>query len=86
MRTCIARRRRYPASQLLRVVVDTESGQLVPDPRRRLPGRGCWIEPTVEAVKGALKRRAFERALKVSAPADAGRVRQYIEQLVDSQK
>jgi predicted RNA-binding protein YlxR (DUF448 family) len=43
---------------------------LVPDPRRRLPGRGCWLHPTRDCLDLALRRRAFGRALRVSDPVD----------------
>ncbi len=70
--------------QLLRCVVQesAEVGegelQVVPDPGRKLPGRGAWITPTVEAWEIAVKRRAFGRALRVSANVDADPVREYI--------
>lgn len=70
--------------QLLRCVArkNTEGAegkvQVVPDPERKLPGRGAWITPTVEAWEIAVKRRAFGRALKVSANVDADPVRDYI--------
>ncbi|WP_281281671.1 YlxR family protein [Blastococcus colisei] len=61
-------RQRAPASYLLRVVV--RSGALVPDPRRRLPGRGASLHPTPECLNAAERRRAFSRALRL--PGDAG--------------
>ncbi len=39
-------------------------GTVVPDLRRKLPGRGVWIDGTRAAVALAVKRRAFARALK----------------------
>ena len=32
-----------------------------------LPGRGAWVHPTIECVEAAIRRRAFGRALRVSA-------------------
>ena len=70
--------------QLLRCVVqkrveDAEGEpKVVPDPGRKLPGRGAWITPTVEAWEIAVKRKAFGRALRVSANVDADPVRDYI--------
>lgn len=82
-RTCIATRTRLPESRLLRMVARHDGGatSVVPDPRRRMPGRGAWITPTLEAWAVADKRRAFGRALKVSANADASPVREYLESL-----
>ncbi|UOY04087.1 YlxR family protein [Blastococcus sp. PRF04-17] len=50
-------RKRAPVTDLLRVVV--RSGALVPDPRRRLPGRGASVHPTRECLHAAERRRAF---------------------------
>lgn len=85
-RTCIATRTRKPEGQLLRMVAHLEEGapRILPDPRRRLPGRGAWITPTLDAWAAAEKRRAFGRALKVSANADANPVREYLESLAAS--
>lgn len=80
IRTCIATKIRKPQSQLLRVVLDpSDRSTLVADPRRRAAGRGAWITPTLDALELALKRHAFQRALKVSTPVDAGHVRKYLE-------
>ncbi|MDY3126969.1 MAG: YlxR family protein [Corynebacterium sp.] len=77
LRTCIATRKRLPESQLLRVVAG-QDGKVIPDPRRRLAGRGAWITPTLAAYELAENRRAFARALRVSAPVDTGQVRDHI--------
>ncbi|MEZ2121084.1 MULTISPECIES: YlxR family protein [unclassified Corynebacterium] len=81
IRTCIATRERKSDSHLLRVVVDTScSGHLVPDPVRRKPGRGAWLTPSLEALELAEKRRAFNRALRVSTPVDTEAVRTWIQE------
>ncbi len=82
-RTCIATRAKLPEGRLLRMVArrDGDATRVVPDPRRRMSGRGAWITPTLEAWAVADKRRAFGRALKVSANADANPVREYLETL-----
>nr|WP_254920828.1 YlxR family protein [Blastococcus mobilis] len=73
-------RQRAPASDLLRVVA--RSGALVPDPRRRLPGRGASVHPTPECLRAAERRRAFTRALRLpgggSTPLEAGPLRAYV--------
>lgn len=82
LRTCIATRQRLPQRELLRVVATYDDDGVIsiqPDPKRRMPGRGAWITPTVQAWEIAHKRRAFGRALKVSASADASSVRDYLE-------
>ena len=80
VRTCVGCRERAPVSDLLRVVV--RSGALVPDPRRRLPGRGASVHPTPECLRAAERRRAFPRALRLpgggGAPVEAGPLRAHV--------
>lgn len=79
IRTCIATRRRCPDSDMLRVVLDPEQpGVVVPDTGRRLPGRGAWITPTIQALDLAEARRAFGRALRATTAVDAGPVREFL--------
>ena len=66
VRTCVGCRARAPRSALLRVVA--RNGELVIDERAVMPGRGAWVHPAPECVETALRRRAFARALRVSAP------------------
>ncbi|MGY1808472.1 YlxR family protein [Blastococcus sp. SYSU D00669] len=69
-------RKRVPVTDLLRVVA--RSGTLVPDPRRRLPGRGASLHPTPECLHAAERRRAFGRALRCSVPLEAGPLRAHV--------
>ncbi|WP_341860343.1 YlxR family protein [Corynebacterium ciconiae] len=79
---CIASRRLFPASELLRVVVDpSDATRIVADPRAVLPGRGAWIQPSLASYELACKRRSFARALRVSATVDTQPVRTYIASL-----
>ncbi|MBI9000695.1 YlxR family protein [Corynebacterium sp. CCM 9185] len=81
MRTCIATRERTADTQLLRIVVDaSNSERLIPDPARRKPGRGAWLTPSLEALELAEKRRAFNRALRVSTSVDTEAVRTWIRE------
>jgi uncharacterized protein len=68
---------------LLRVVARDDGNGLavVPDPRRRLPGRGANLHPTPECLALALRRRAFPRALRVSGRLASGPVEEYVDQL-----
>ncbi|MCO7222591.1 YlxR family protein [Klenkia sp. PcliD-1-E] len=66
VRTCVGCRQRAPVTELLRVVV--RDSRLVPDPARRLPGRGASVHPVPDCVRAAVRRRAFPRALRSSAP------------------
>ena len=69
-------RTRAAADDLLRVVA--VDGVLIPDPRRRLPGRGAWLHPVPECLSRAERRSAFPRALRVPGPLDPAPVRAHI--------
>jgi predicted RNA-binding protein YlxR (DUF448 family) len=62
LRLCAATRTQKPVDDLVRFVPDPE-GRIVPDLARRLPGRGVWVDATRQAVKAAVRQRAFARSL-----------------------
>ena len=72
-RTCIVTRRPAGPDELIRVVVGPD-GAVVPDLKRNLPGRGCWVTADREHVDKAAKKGMFARALKaqVEVPSDLG--------------
>ena len=73
VRTCIGCRGTDSRSALLRVVLGPGAdGRTVvlPDPERRRPGRGASLHPVVSCLDLAVRRRAFGRALRTSAPLD----------------
>ena len=84
VRTCVGCRQRAPASELLRVVgVAGPAGlRLVPDPGRRLPGRGASVHLAAGCLDLAERRRAFGRALRVTGALDAAALRGYVAQHV----
>lgn len=61
---------------LLRVVA--RDGAVVPDVRRRLPGRGAHLHLDVACLDLAERRRAFPRALRVPGPLDSAAVRAHL--------
>jgi hypothetical protein len=63
IRTCVVERERKADSDLLRFVL-SPAGEVVPDLKRNLPGRGVWLTPTKEKVAEAIKRRAFDRGFR----------------------
>jgi predicted RNA-binding protein YlxR (DUF448 family) len=81
-RLCLATRTVKPIGEMIRFVVAPD-GTLVPDLRRKLPGRGIWITATREALVQALKRKAigasFKRAVRVD-PALAELTERLLEQ------
>jgi predicted RNA-binding protein YlxR (DUF448 family) len=68
LRTCVGCRRQAPAAELLRVVA--RDGAVVPDPGRRLPGRGAHLHRDEACLTSAVRRRALPRALRVEGPLD----------------
>lgn len=72
-RTCIVTRRTGEPEDLLRFVVGPDM-TVVPDLKRKLPGRGCWVTADRIHVDEAARRNLFSRAFKakVAPPADLG--------------
>jgi predicted RNA-binding protein YlxR (DUF448 family) len=72
-RTCIVTRRPAGPDELIRFVVGPDKA-VVPDLKRNLPGRGCWVTADREHVDKAVKKGAFARALKaeLTVPPDLG--------------
>src|SRR5579871_5287276 len=62
-RLCIATRQVRPVGALIRFVIGPD-GAVVPDLKRRLPGRGVWVTARRQAVAEAVRRRLFGRGLK----------------------
>jgi uncharacterized protein len=72
-RTCIVTRQAKQPHELIRFVVGP-NGQVVPDLKSVLPGRGCWVSADAETVALAVKRKIFARALKAEVSIDPGLV------------
>ncbi|MDO5711578.1 MAG: YlxR family protein [Micrococcales bacterium] len=95
IRTCVGCRRRAEQSELLRVVADLAPVQDPPpggprtgrrlrlDLSRRLPGRGAWLHPEPRCFEQAVRRRAFGRALRLSAEFSAQSVQAYVERFAE---
>lgn len=62
-RSCIATRQVRPVGALIRFVVGPD-GAVVPDLKRRLPGRGVWVTARRGIVAEAVRRRLFGRGFK----------------------
>jgi predicted RNA-binding protein YlxR (DUF448 family) len=69
-RTCIVTREAASPDTLIRFVAGPD-GTVVPDLKRQLPGRGCWIKPERSLVERAAAKKLFARALKTDAKANA---------------
>lgn len=72
-RTCIVTRRTASPDELIRFVVGPDSS-VVPDLKRNLPGRGCWVTADRTHIEKAVGKRLFARAFKadVTVPPDLG--------------
>lgn len=74
-RTCIVTRKARPPEALIRFVAGPD-GTVVPDLKRDLPGRGCWVSAERVHVDKAAAKNLFARALKspVKPPDALGRL------------
>ena len=69
-RTCIVTRKRSSPETMLRFV-RAPDGAVVPDLKRKLPGRGVWLTPNRAIVEAAVKKKVFSRAFKTEAKPSA---------------
>lgn len=72
-RTCIVTRETAAPDNLIRFVVGPDSS-VVPDLKRNLPGRGCWVTADRTHIERAAAKRLFSRAFRseVIVPPDLG--------------
>jgi uncharacterized protein len=70
-RTCVVTRAVRPVGELIRFVVGPQ-GEVVPDLKARLPGRGVWVSAERTALATAVQRKAFPRAFRrdLAVPPD----------------
>jgi len=72
-RQCAVTREVLPVSSLIRFVLDPQ-GQVVPDLKRALPGRGVWVTAASDVVAVAEKdrKKVFGRGFKTEARVEPG--------------
>lgn len=70
-RLCIVTRESGSVDDLIRFVAAPD-GTVVPDLKRKLPGRGCWVKAERAVLEKAMAKNLFARALKskVVVPAE----------------
>jgi predicted RNA-binding protein YlxR (DUF448 family)/ribosomal protein L30E len=68
-RTCIVTRRAGEPEGLLRFVAGPDM-TVVPDLKRNLPGRGCWVTADRRHVDEAAKKNLFRRSFKAEVTVD----------------
>jgi len=62
-RHCALTRELKPVDDMVRFVIGP-GGQVVPDVKRKLPGRGLWITGTRDAIVEAFKRNVFAHGFR----------------------
>ena len=60
---CAVSREQRPVDELIRFVVSPQ-GEVIPDIKRKLPGRGLWISASRQTVAEAVRRHQFSRGFK----------------------
>jgi uncharacterized protein len=93
MRMCAVTREVRPICELIRFVVSPQ-GEVIPDLKRKLPGRGLWVSALHRAVAEAVRRHQFSKGFKrdvrvaptLAADTEALLVRSMIEALAMAAK
>jgi len=60
---CAVSREQRPIDELIRFVVSPQ-GEVVPDLKHKLPGRGLWISASRQTIAEAVRRHQFKRGFK----------------------
>jgi predicted RNA-binding protein YlxR (DUF448 family)/ribosomal protein L30E len=69
-RLCIVTGERLPMNALIRFVLSPE-GEVVPDLKHELPGRGVWVKANAQAVAKAVADCRFPKAFRAGCRADS---------------
>jgi uncharacterized protein len=93
VRMCAVTRQVRPIDELIRFVVSPQ-GEVVPDLKRKLPGRGLWVSASHQTVAEAARRNQFSKGFKrdvrvtptLAADTEALLVRGVIEALAMAAK
>ena len=70
VRMCAVTRQVQPIDELIRFVVSPQ-GEVVPDLKRKLPGRGLWVSASRQAIAEAARRNHFGKGFKRDVRATA---------------
>jgi hypothetical protein len=60
---CAVSREVHPIDELIRFVV-APTGEVIPDLKRKLPGRGMWVSASRRSVAEAVRRHQFSKGFK----------------------
>lgn len=70
-RTCIVTRKVLDKTRMIRFVAGP-AGDIVPDLKGDLPGRGFWVTADAKTLEEAVRKHVFTKVTKGAAKADAG--------------
>ncbi len=80
LRQCVVTRERLDVNELVRFVLDPND-LVVPDLKRKLPGRGVWVTANAEKIEIAVKKDLFKKAFRQSVTV-AGDLVEQIDRLL----
>ena len=83
MRMCALTRQVRPIDELIRFVVSPQ-GEVVPDLKRKLPGRGLWVSASHQAVAEAVRRNQFSKGFRVAPTLAADTERLLVRSVIDA--
>lgn len=70
MRMCVACREMHPQNELIRVVLDSGTGDIRLDTEKKLFGRGAYLCKKAECIRKAERKRGIERHFKCAVPKE----------------
>ncbi len=63
IRQCVVTHERLSVNELIRFVSGPDN-EVIPDLKRKLPGRGVWVTANANAVKTAIKKHLFNKSFQ----------------------
>lgn len=68
-RTCVVTRTEKSPDEMIRFVLDPQN-RVVPDLKRKLPGRGVWVTAHKQMIEEAIAKDHFQRGFKAQVVVD----------------
>ncbi len=81
-RLCVVTRQVKPIEELIRFV-QNPAGDVVPDPKGELPGRGVWVTAIRSIIEKGIKDQVFARGFKTKVSVNSSLLDQ-IDKLLES--
>lgn len=70
VRKCIGCFQKFERQELIRLLKEYQTGQVVINPSNKQFGRSCYICKKQECIKNALKKHKLNKFLKINIPQD----------------